>query len=173
MVLMCSQVGVAMDWLVGRRGKGRINGGGWRGKLRHVASRRSGWEKNVGQQKLAVVWEMLRNRADGQGGVRCVFDRGRFRRRRGGREKAESRVRQSSVWERGGEWCGQLCACRKYAGSVQLNRLEEISDGNVDCVVEAVALFSSLLRLGWEEELCSGGVVGGDGKTECSRDVDG
>lgn len=26
-------------------------------------------------------------------------------------------------------------------------------------------LFSSLLRLGWEEELCSGGVVGGGGRT--------
>lgn len=30
------------------------------GRLRHVALRRSGWEENVGQQKLAVVWMRLR-----------------------------------------------------------------------------------------------------------------
>lgn len=32
-VFAYAQVGVAMDWLVGRRGKGRINGGGWRGEV--------------------------------------------------------------------------------------------------------------------------------------------
>lgn len=29
-------------------------------RLRHVALRRSGWEENVEQQKLAVGWTMLR-----------------------------------------------------------------------------------------------------------------
>lgn len=67
--------------------------------------------------------------------------------------------RELCLGERGGKWYGQLCACRKDAGSVQLNRLEEVSDGNVDRVVEAVVLFSSRFRLGWEEELCSDGVV--------------
>lgn len=55
---------------------------------------------------------------------------------------------------------------------MQLNMLGEVSEGNVDGVMKAVVLFSSLLRLGWEEELCSGGVVGGGGRTECCRDVD-
>lgn len=32
-VFAYAQVGVAMDWLVGRRGKERINGGGWRGEV--------------------------------------------------------------------------------------------------------------------------------------------
>lgn len=70
-----------------------------------------------------------------------------------------SRVRESSVWERGNQWDGTIVRVQEDAGSVQLNRLEEVSDGNVDCVVEAVVLFSSLFRLGWEQELCSGGVV--------------
>lgn len=72
---------------------------------------------------------------------------------------------------REGKWYGQLCACGKNAVPVQLNRLEEVSDGKVDCSVEVFVLFSSLFRLAWEEELCSGGVVGGDGWTECSRET--
>lgn len=67
---------------------------------------------------------------------------------------------EGALFGRGGKWCGQLCACRKNAVPVQLNRMEEVSGGNVDCSVEVVVLFSSLFRLAWEEELCSGGVVG-------------
>lgn len=67
-----------------------------------------------------------------------------------------------------------VCACRKDPGPVQLNRLAEFADGNVGCSVKAVVLFSSLLRL-----LVGGRnvqwwcVVGGEVRTERSRDVDG
>lgn len=85
---------------------------------------------------------------------------------------AESRESQSSVW--GQKWYGQLCACGKDSGSVQLNRLGEVGEGNADCAAKAVVVFSSLFRLGSEEEMCSGGVwlvvMGG---RSCSRDVDG
>lgn len=68
------------------------------------------------------------------------------------------RVARDGALFGGQRWYGQLCACRKDPGSVQLNRLGEVTDGNVYCAVKAVVLFSSLFRLGWEEELCSVGV---------------
>lgn len=158
-----------MDWLVGRRGKGRINwvvvAGGE--ELRHVASRRSGWEENVGQQKLAVAWMMLSSCASGQGGMSRVF---------GSRSLSSSRLVEegpSREWERelclrGGKWCGQIVRVQVVAGLGQLNRLEEISDGNVGCFVEAVDLFFVPFEAWVGGRMRSGvGVVGGGEGTEC------
>lgn len=92
-----------------RKGKNQM-GGGWRGKLRHVASHRSGWEENVGRQKLAVAWMMLSSRGRRQGGMsRGYWSRSMSSSRLCGR-RAESRVGERAPFGREGEVLWTNCA---------------------------------------------------------------
>lgn len=122
-----------------RKGKNQFGGCGWRGR---VAPRRL---TMVGVGRKCGTAEAGSGVNDAQQSCKCsrwnepclwfevavvVEACGR---------RAESRVGERALFERG-KWCGQIVRVQVVAGSGQLKRLEEISDGNVDCFVEAVVL---------------------------------